>query len=74
MGKNAAIANSEIKLDVILNYIYQILDEAQERVGGRVIMLECENTPNLVDLYTAHGFQYLQTDELVQMYKIFNTQ
>ena len=63
IGKNQAFENNPITLDDILNEIYLIIHEARELIGGRVIILECENEPSLIALYERHGFKLLATEE-----------
>ena len=49
--------------------IYPIILEAQNAVGGRVLLLECEDIPRLIKAYEKCGFEILQTDDFVQMYR-----
>ncbi|EHU2145185.1 hypothetical protein [Acinetobacter baumannii] len=72
IGKNFSINNNPIKLDFILNEVYNVIAQAQALVGGRVIILECENQPKLIALYERHGFNLIDTingnDTLLTMY------
>jgi hypothetical protein len=63
IGKNQALENNPITLDHILDEIYLIIHDARELIGGRVIILECENEPSLIELYEKHGFKLLATEE-----------
>ena len=64
IGKNSQIPNNSIKLDTILNEIYSVIAQAQALIGGRVIILECENNQSLISLYEKHGYKLLDiTDE-----------
>lgn len=63
IGKNQALENNPITLDHILNEIYLIIYDARALIGGRVIILECENQQSLVELYEKHGFKLLETEE-----------
>lgn len=63
IAKNEAISNNPINLSTILDDIYQQIYLAKRSVGGRVIVLECEDHPNLISHYQKHGFQLLQTVE-----------
>lgn len=63
IAKNEAISNNPINLSTILDDIYQQIYLAKCSVGGRVIVLECEDHPNLISHYQKHGFQLLQTVE-----------
>lgn len=71
IGK-ADTCGPEIRLSALMNYVYQLLAEAQGLVGGRVILLECEDNNKLISLYKNCGFERLQSNDLVQMYKIFD--
>lgn len=72
IGKNFSVNNNPIKLDNILNEIYNVISQAQALIGGRVIILECENQPKLIALYERHGFKLIETtnrsDSLLTMY------
>jgi len=64
IGKNSQIPNNPIKLNTILNEIYSVIVQAQALVGGRVIILECEDNERLISLYQEHGYKLLDiTDE-----------
>ena len=68
LGKNHSISPNTLSLETILNDgIYPILVDAQRLLGGRVVMLECENTPSLIKLYERADYKLLQTSELAQM-------
>ncbi len=68
LGKNHSISPNTLSLEKILNDgIYPILVDAQRLLGGRVVMLECENTPSLIKLYERADYKLLQTSELAQM-------
>ncbi len=72
IGKNSMIKPNPIKLDSILSEIYNVIAQAQALIGGRVIILECENQPKLIALYEKYGFKLIETssgnDELRTMY------
>lgn len=70
VAKNAK-ANNPIKLHHILEIIYAVLKEVQHNIGGRVLLLECEDNIKLIELYERHGFSILQKDDYVQMYQLF---
>jgi hypothetical protein len=64
IGKNSKISNNPLKLNTILNEIYSVIVQAQALIGGRVIILECENNESLISLYQNHGYKLLDiTDE-----------
>jgi len=37
--------------------------EAQKFVGGRFVLLECQNIDKIVKFYQDNGFEFLQYDE-----------
>ncbi|ATN01569.1 hypothetical protein CRN77_04095 [Proteus vulgaris] len=41
---------------------YAVLSEAKALIGGRIIILECENNKNLIQLYERHGFTLIETE------------
>ncbi|MES1135605.1 hypothetical protein HS070_05640 [Mannheimia haemolytica] len=61
IGKNEKVIDNPAKLPDILNHIYAQLYKAQRVLGGRVVILECENTPKLLELYKQNKFQILNT-------------
>jgi hypothetical protein len=75
LGKNELYQNS-ISGSEVIEYCLAILLEGQEKLGGRIIMLECKAIPYLIKLYTMYGFQKLDKDydtgELIQMVKILD--
>ena len=70
LGKNFSIANNPLRLASILeDHLYPVLAKAQKMVGGRVILLECENTQPLIRHYESTGFKLLQSPRLAQMFR-----
>lgn len=61
LGKNTAIDGNPIGLTDILNEAYAVFSAAKKLIGGRVIILECENIPKLVSYYVRHGFTLIET-------------
>ena len=57
----------------LMQYCLSTLFDGQMHLGGRVVMLECKDTPYLIDFYKQFGFIKLekdyQEDELVQLVK-----
>jgi len=66
------IRNNPIKLPEIFEEIYNILFAVQKKIGGRALLLECEDNSKLISLYEKEGFKILQKQDLVQMYKMIN--
>jgi len=71
IGKNYTHEH-QINLEDILQSVYSVLQEVQTSIGGRVILLECDDNERLISLYKKHDFQVLQKQDLVQMYFIFD--
>jgi hypothetical protein len=71
IGKNFAIDENPINLGNILSEAFSIIDAAKALIGGRGLILECEDSPALIQHYKNHGFEQLLIDnsnELVTMY------
>lgn len=62
LGKNTAIVDNPISLSIILNEIYAVLSEANALIGGRIIILECEDNNRLIQLYKQHGFTLIEIE------------
>jgi len=71
LGKNDSINDNLINLELILEEAYTLIDKANQLVGGRVIILECEKVAKLVSLYQSAGFNILidnPAERLITMY------
>lgn len=71
IGKNSQIQDNPIRLENIFNEIYNVIAQAQSLIGGRVVILECEDNEKLIALYERHGYKILeiiQVDTLKTMY------
>lgn len=63
--KKAAISVVEI-----LNYAFEIIEESNELIPCRCVLIECSSEPKVQQLYKDYGFKFLQQDEnLFQYYK-----
>lgn len=61
-GKDAVLAkkvDGGSLLDLCMGTVYK----AQEIVGGRFVLLECQNNEKVVSFYERQGFKSLQYDE-----------
>ncbi len=57
LGKNFTNKYNElITGDELLKLAFDKIQEAQKMVGGKVVYLECEDKPELVDFYKSNGF------------------
>ena len=81
LGKNYNYRNL-ISGDILLEYACNVVRDAQALLGGKLVYLECEDVPQLLDFYSNNGFfnfgkRYLEADEkdtlngtyLIQMLK-----
>lgn len=66
LGKNTSIDQNPITLEIILEEIYAVISEARNLIGGRIIILECEDSPQLIQLYERNGFSLIQTADEAQ--------
>lgn len=62
IGKNASIDENPMTLRIILDEIYGVIAAAKALIGGRIVFLECENKPKLINHYQKHGFTLIQDD------------
>ncbi|WP_099073896.1 acetyltransferase [Proteus alimentorum] len=63
IGKNTSILDNPISLNFILNEIYAVLSDVKALIGGRIIILECEDNKKLLDLYIRHGFTLIEIEK-----------
>ena len=71
LGKNHGIPSNPLNIKHILDDgIYPILLDAKRLLGGRVVLLECENSPGLIKLYEQAGYKFLQSPDLAQMVRM----
>jgi len=63
IGKNSQIENNPLSLKIILSEIYGVIAQVQSLIGGRVIVLECEDHPRLINLYESHGYKVIDITE-----------
>ena len=69
LGKNRKYQNN-IDGQIILHYALGIVGKVHKLVGGRIVFLECDENPKLVDFYQRNGFEPLQKcGEYLQMIK-----
>ena len=74
LGKNNSVPNNPLNLKTILIEVFDRIEVARKEIGGKSVVLECEDTPELIGLYEKHGFKVLQKDKdsLVTMYAILS--
>jgi len=66
LGKNDSYKD-DIAGSLILQYSMGIIRKAFNSVGGRVVLVECNNNEKLLDFYTSNDFTFLQEEDLVQL-------
>lgn len=62
IGKNH-IENNNINLNFILNEAFTIVYDIKSKIGGRIVILECENNDKLLNLYQNNGFTAIEIKE-----------
>lgn len=45
---------------LILEFIFGVINLIREYIGGRVILIEVDNNPKLIELYENYGFERIQ--------------
>lgn len=78
IGKNFSIKNNSLNLETILQEAYSYINVAQNVIGGRMVLIECEDKPKLLDLYERNGFKLINIvsnpeetqNDLRQLYRI----
>lgn len=72
LGKNYSISDNHLNIEIILQEIYGVIEQARHLIGGRTIILECENKSSLVSMYQDQGFKAIETtaedDQLITMF------
>lgn len=86
LGKNYTEGyNKLITGDELLAIAVKKVAQAQELIGGKIVYLECEDKPSLIDFYTSNGFvnfgqrkldrdetEVLSGEYLIQMLRYLN--
>jgi len=73
LGKNYTDElNSAISGDELLQIACDKVIDIQEELGGKLVYLECENHPKLIEFYSRNGFRIIERgissdQELIQM-------
>ena len=72
IAKNLNAPNNPIKLQDILDAAFAVIHGAQALIGGRAIIIECENKEKLISLYESHQFKQFtitdDSDSLITLY------
>lgn len=72
LGKNSAVPNNPIDLQTILDEAFSKIESARREIGGKSVILECDDDPGLINHYEKHGFKFLQKDDHITMYAILD--
>ena len=59
IGKNFTVKSNKMTLELILEEVYAVIDEARALIGGRAVILECDKNQKLIELYKKNGFAEL---------------
>ena len=75
LGRNDTIKSSELPGKDLLNMAISFISKAQKIVGGRIVMIDCENNNKLIKFYEDNGFILIQEHNkkpmnLIQMIKV----
>jgi hypothetical protein len=71
IGKNDTY-KSQIKGDAIIESAMSIISRAQDDVGGRIVLVECADNPNLIKFYQNNKFKVLNTSDMVQLIRMID--
>lgn len=76
LGKNKALDDNPLNLELILDEIYGVINQARTLIGGRTVILECAEDERLVGLYQSCGFKRIEMEPThngdITMYTIIN--
>jgi len=73
LGKNSAILDNPLTLNAILQFAYSYIQKAWDVIGGRTVLIECENNQQLLSLYQNENFSVIQQDgSLVQLFTLLS--
>ncbi len=78
LGRNNKYTSVELSGKTILSYIFDTIDKVHTIIGGRLILAECKDVPQLRSFYENNGFTYFQNDlsndcPLIQYIKFINS-
>jgi hypothetical protein len=63
LGRCTTIDKGELSGLRILTDVLSLIHIVQKFIGGRIILVECEDKPFLKEFYQRNGFQYLQESQ-----------
>ena len=74
LAKNTSIINNPISGKRLLDYANSIIKSATSLIGGRFILIECQDNPKLIEFYRLNGYSEFLKDvsnnkTMIQMLK-----
>lgn len=76
-SRNFSESSKSISGKLLMEIAFNQIQEIQDRAGGSLMFLECENIPSLIKFYESCGFKMLDStritdneNELLQMFKL----
>ena len=60
IGRDDSYSKSDIDLKLILDFTFGVINLVREYIGGRVILIEVDNNPKLIEMYENYGFERIQ--------------
>jgi hypothetical protein len=74
LGRDDSVSSAELPGSEILEVAISFVKKAQKYVGGRIIMIDCENNEKVIQFYRDNEFIIIQKhdkkDNLMQMIKV----
>jgi len=67
LERNDNFTNNTISGKTILSYAIRIIRQSYEQIGGKIVLVECNDNHKVIPFYLNNGFKLLQKDELVQL-------
>ncbi len=68
LGRDERFTKNDISGNTIISAAIDTIKQAQDLIGGRVALIECENNKNLLQFYLSNDFKVLQqTKSLLQL-------
>jgi len=66
------VYGKDIEGKEIVDHALSVITEAKERIGGRIVMIECNHEDKLVKFYEDNGFEVISRnpDEHIKMIRM----
>jgi hypothetical protein len=73
IGRADGYSKDDIDLEDILDYIFGIINIVKAYIGGKVVLVEVNNEPKLVEHYKKYGFEKIQeSSDMSQLMQFVN--